>query len=174
MGFDDCYQLGNVVKTHGLRGELVFFLDTDDPSFYNEMESVFIEINGKLVPFFIEYIQLQGDRALVALEDVEDISAASELVGKSLYLSLTKLPKLPKGQYYYHDLIGFEVFDRDSYIGTVTEIFQIPNNHLLGVDHQGKEVLVPIEDKIIIDVDMEQRKISVRLPEGLINVYLEE
>ena len=54
MGFDDCYQLGNVVKTHGLRGELVIFLDVDHPELYQEMESVLVDMNGKLVPFFIE------------------------------------------------------------------------------------------------------------------------
>lgn len=174
MGFDDCYELGNVVKTHGLHGELVFFLDVDDPSAYKELESVFIDINGKLVPFFIKTFHPQGDRALVTIEEIESLDAASELVGKSIYLPLKALPKLGKGQYYFHDLIGFEVYDGKQLIGTVSEVFQIPNNHLLGVDHQGKEVLVPFEGDIITEVDLENKKVLTQLPDGLLDVYLEK
>jgi 16S rRNA processing protein RimM len=162
-----------VVKTHGLQGELVFFLDVDEPSVYKDLESVFIEINGKLVPFFIQSIQLQGDRALVSIEEINDMDAASDLVGKDLYLPLKSLPKLAEGQYYYHELTGFEVYDGDQLLGTVSGIFEIPNNHLLGVDHKGKEVLIPFDDKIIIEVNLEERKVLTQLPEGLLEVYLE-
>lgn len=172
MGFDECYQLGTVVKTHGLRGELVFFLDVDFPEDYKELESVLIDINGKLVPFFIESFQHQGARAIVGLEDIRTLEDAEPLAGKELYLPLKALPKLAKGQYYYHELIGLEVFDDDKLIGTVTGVFQMPTNYLMGVDHKGTEVLIPLEDELIVSVDLEQRKIITRLPEGLLDVYL--
>ena len=174
MGFDECYQLGTVVKTHGLRGEVVFSLDVDFPEDYKELESVFIDINGKLVPFFIESFRLQGDRAIVVLEDITTLEAAESLSGKGLYLPLENLPRLSAGQYYYHELVGLDVYENDQLLGKVTEVFQMPTNYLLGVDHKGTEVLIPLEDEIIISVDLEHRKIITKLPEGLLDVYLDQ
>lgn len=174
MGFDECYQLGNVVKTHGLRGELVFFLDVDFPEQYQEMESVFVELSGKLVPFFVESFHPQGDRAIVALEEIESIEDAKPLVGKNLYLPLDRLPDLPEGKYYFHQLVGFEVYDREQLIGTVKEIYELPTYHLLNVDHQGVEVLVPAEDGIIQSVNIKEQVIKAELPDGLLDVYLED
>ncbi|REE05877.1 ribosome maturation factor RimM [Marinoscillum furvescens] len=174
MGFDECYQLGNVVKTHGLRGELVFFLDVDFPEQYQEMESVFVELSGKLVPFFVESFHLQGERAIVALEEIESIEDAKPLVGKNLFLPLDRLPQLPEGKYYFHQLVGFELYDRDQLIGAVTAIYELPTYHLLNVDHQGVEVLVPAEDGIIQSVDLKEKVIKAELPDGLLDVYLED
>lgn len=172
MGFDECYQFGNVVKTHGLRGEIVFVLDVDAPEDYRNLESVFIDINGKLVPFFIKSFNLQGDRAIVALEDTDSIEDAEPLIGKDLYLPLKNLPKLANGKYYYHELVGLEVYNEDELLGKVTEVFEMPTTHLLGVDHKGTEILIPLEDEIILSVDLEQGKIITRLPDGLLDVYL--
>lgn len=174
MGFDECYQLGNVVKTHGLRGELVFFLDVDFPEEYQELESVFIDINGKLVPFFIESLHLQGNKAIVALEEIESIEDAEPLVGKPTYLPLKNLPTLPDGKYYYHQLVDFSVYEADRLIGKVTEIFEMPTNYLMGVDHQGKEVLIPIEDEIVRSVDLHTQTIHVDLPDGLLELYTDQ
>ncbi|MEQ8472110.1 MAG: ribosome maturation factor RimM [Marinoscillum sp.] len=174
MSFDECYQLGNVVKTHGLRGEVVFFLDVDHPETYQEMESVLIEINGKLVPFFIESLHLQGDRAIVTLEDIEKIDEAKDLVGKNLFLPLKSLPDLPEGKYYYHQLIGFDFYNQDQYLGQVKEVYEMPTNHLLNVDFKGTEVLVPAEDAILTSVNLQDKKIIATLPDGLLEVYLDQ
>lgn len=174
MGFDECYQLGNVVKTHGLKGEIVIFLDVDHPETYHEMESVLVDINGKLVPFFIESLHMQGDRAITALEDIESIDDAKELVGKNLFLPLKSLPALPEGQYYYHQLIGFDFYDQDKYLGKVKEVYEMPTNHLLYVDYNGTEVLVPAEDEILETVSLPEKKIIATLPDGLLDVYQDQ
>ncbi len=172
MGFDECYQLGHIVKTHGLNGEVTFFLDVDHPEEYQNLESVFIDINGKLVPFFIETLHLQGDKAIVALEEIEDINSAKPLVSKELYLPLRSLPKLKAGQYYFHQLPGMKVFQNENLLGIVKDVIQLPNNNLLSVDYQNQEVLIPISDEIVINVDFSDQKIEVNLPEGLLDIYL--
>ena len=172
MGFDECYQLGHVVKTHGLKGELTVFLDVDDPSKYKKLESVFIDLNGKLIPFFIQSFKLQKDHATISLEDVSEIQAAQPLVGKNLYLPLNTLPKLSGGKYYFHQLVGCMLLDGPDEIGLVKELYETPTGSLLGVDHHGTEVLVPIADDIILTVDLDQQKIVAQLPAGLLDVYL--
>ncbi len=173
MSSDDYFELGNVVKTHGLKGELMLLLDVDQPEYYKKLESIFLEINGKLVPFFIQQIHLQGSQARLTIEDIDSQDAAKELVGKRAFLPLNALPKLKKGQYYYHDLVGLEVFDNDQSIGIVREVIEAPHHMLLSVDHKGKEVLIPLEDEIILSVDLEKSIILTELPDGLLAVYLD-
>lgn len=172
MGFDECYQLGNVVKAHGLRGEVSIRLDTDQPEAYEGMESVFIDMDGKLVPFFVESMVVRNDRAITAFEGVEHVDEAKLLVGKKLYLPLSFLPSLPDGKYYYHDLVGCELFDEGQLIGKVQEVYEMPTNFLMSVINNGTEVLVPIEDEILVKVDIGAKRIDALLPEGLLDIYM--
>lgn len=173
MGFDDCYLLGQLVKTHGLKGDLIAHLDVDYPEDYKELESVFVDQNGKLVPFFLNKVTIQGAKAYVAFEDVNGIDEASKLVGLSVYLPLENLPPMPKGKYYFHQLVGMNLIDGNSSIGIVEQLYDLPNNRLLGVNHNGTEVLVPLEDGIIDQVDVVKKEIHVNLPDGLLDVFLE-
>ncbi|MEQ8547735.1 MAG: ribosome maturation factor RimM [Cyclobacteriaceae bacterium] len=164
-----------MIKTHGLNGEISIFLDVDDPTQYTKLESVFVDINERLVPFFVESIHLQKEnKALLALEDVEDIDTAKELVGKRLFLPLSALPKLKPNQYYFHQLGGFEVYDKEKLIGKVLSVYELPQNNLLAIDHEGIEILVPLDDGIVESVDLEAKKIKTNLPDGLIEVYKEQ
>ncbi|MGY6558634.1 MAG: ribosome maturation factor RimM [Nitritalea sp.] len=176
MNIEQCFQLGYVAKVHGLQGEVQLKLDVDDPSPYEELEHLFLEINGRLVPYFLEHLVLQpGDRALTKFEDVEDVDTASALVGKGVYLPLSLLPPLAEDQYYYHDLVGFEVEDEQhGSIGTVDALYDLQTQNLLGVNYRGKEVLIPITDGILTRVDQRERKVYTRLPEGLLDLYLED
>ncbi|MEP0368779.1 MAG: ribosome maturation factor RimM [Cyclobacteriaceae bacterium] len=173
MGFDDCYLLGHLVKTHGLRGELTAHFDVDFPAEYQELESVFVDQNGKLVPFFIETLSIQGNKVLIAFDDVDDIDTASQFVGSSLYLPLENLPPLPDGKYYFHQLIGLTLYDGESVVGEVKELYDLPNNRLIGVDYNGAEVLIPLTDEIIDEVNLADKKITASLPEGLLEVFTE-
>ncbi len=171
--FDNYYELGNVVRTHGLKGELMLLLDVDDPTKYKKLESIFLEINGKLVPFFIQEIQIRNEMATVQFEDINSIQVASDLIGKRTFLPITALPKLEKGQYYYHDLIGFQVFDGKTPIGKVKEIITSSSNTLISTDHKGKEVLIPMDPQILLSVDLEKSEVHTQLPDGLLAVYLD-
>ncbi len=173
MRTDDCYQLGEVIKTHGLQGEVYIHLDVDFPEDYKELESVFIEINGKLVPFFIVSIQINGKKALVKFEEVDELDRASEILQARLFLPLTNLPKLEAGQFYYHQLIGSEVRENKELIGKVSSVYDLNNNHLLVVESDGKEILIPITDEIIKSVNIESGTIEVSLPDGLLDIYNE-
>ena len=174
MTVEDCYQLGYVIKTHGLKGEVQILLDVDDPSEYTEMESMLVYQNNSLVPFFIEHIQINGKKALVQFEDFETIEQATELVSSALYLPLKSLPTLNDGQYYLHQLVGMKLFDQTNLLGTVDQIFEIGPQELISVIHQGKEVLVPLTEGIINKVDLDKQEVHATLPDGLLNIYMED
>ena len=170
MKQDDCYQLGEVIKTHGLKGEVSILLDVDFPNEYQNLESVFVLQDGKLIPFFIESIQINSNKALVKFEDVDTIETASELVKSKIYLPLSLLPKLPEGEYYFHDLVDCQVFEKNVRIGVVKEVIDLNGNELLNVDHNGKEVLIPLKDEILTKVLIEKKRLEVELPDGLLDL----
>ncbi|EAZ82342.1 ribosome maturation factor RimM [Algoriphagus machipongonensis] len=176
MNKEQCFQLGYVAKVHGLRGEVVVVLDTDNPEDYEDLEHLFLEQKSRLVPFFLEHFVLQpGNKVLAKFEDYDSLNQAEELVGSEVYLPLTALPELEDDQYYFHELIGFEVFDETiGLIGTVQVVYDLETQDLLGVTHQGKEVLIPIQDGIIQEVDKTAKKVFCHLPEGLLEIYLED
>lgn len=175
MKLDQCFQLGMVLKPHGLKGELYISLDTDYPEDYQELESVFLLQNGKLVPFFIEHIQLKNKEALVKFEDVEDKEGALALRGATLHLPLTELPELTGNQFYFHEISGFQIEDTEKgMLGVVKEVFEAGHQDLIGMDYKGKEVLIPINDNVILNVDRENSLLKVSLPEGLLELYMEE
>lgn len=168
----DCYQLGEVIKTHGLNGEVSIHLDVDFPEEYENLESVFLLQKGRLIPFFIDYIQIQGNKALIKFEDVDSIESASELAKNELYLPLSSLPELPNDGYYFHDLVGCEVFENDKKLGSIKEVIDLNSNELLSVINGEKEVLIPLKDEILKKVDIKAKRIDVELPDGLLDLYL--
>ncbi len=168
---DDCYQLGEVIKTHGLNGEVNISLDVDFPEDYKKLESVFLKQDGKLVPFFISHIQINGEKALVKFEDIDSIDDAKALVKAGLFLPLTQLPKLDEG-FYFHDLIGCEVIEDGKLLGTVKDVYE-GANELMAVSAGEHEILIPLIDEVLLEVDVKAKKVTVSLPDGLLNLYEE-
>ena len=173
MNIDACYQLGYIVRTHGIKGQVVAFFDVDYPEEYEELESVFLHISGKLVPFFIDNIEPQAKgKFIIKFEDTDTIEQAEKLKGAALYLPLETLPELDEDQFYYHDLIGYTIIDETlGELGVVKELFELPHQDLMAMEYQGAEVLIPMQDEIILRADKAAQKLYVNLPEGLVDIY---
>ncbi|MFN8355784.1 MAG: ribosome maturation factor RimM [Spirosomataceae bacterium] len=175
MTKEDCYELGRIIKTHGLKGELGVFLDVDYPDEYEEIDSLFIEVKGQLVPYFIEEIQIRGNKAIVKFEDINTWEQAKPLVGLTLYLTLDNLPKLEDGQFFYHEIMQATVVDTQlGALGKVEDVYQVINQDIIVMTYQGKEVLIPVNDHTIGTFDRTLHQLHVNLPEGLLDVYLSE
>ena len=175
MRIDDCYQLGYVIKTHGLHGELSILLDVDVPEAYQDLESVLVATSGSetLVPFFVEHLAIRQNKALVKFEDIDTIEQAEALLKARLYLPLENLPPLEDDQFYYHEIIGFTVQDtQQGPLGTVQDVYESTGQEMIVMQYQEKEVFIPINDDIVPRVDKIQSIVHVNLPEGLLEVYL--
>ncbi len=174
MNKSQCFYLGVITRTQGLKGNVNIYLDVDSPENYSEMESVFVEINKSLVPFFIENIQVRNrNQAIVKFEGIDTEADASKMINFQLYLPAEELPQLNGSQFYYHEITGFNVIDTNhGAIGTVTEVLDYSNNPLLQLNFNGKEILIPIRDEVVHSVDRENKTISVTSPAGLVDIYL--
>jgi len=170
----DCFYLGTIVGKFSFRGELLVKLDTDDPESILQEESVFVEIHENLIPFFIEKSNLQKNQLLrVKFEEINSEEEAEDLLKADIYLPLSKLPELNDDQFYYHEVIGYKVIDKNhGKIGTLKEVLTQTPQHLFVINHENKEILAPINDDFIEKLDKSQKIIYLNLPEGLIELYL--
>ncbi len=176
MTKDDCFQLGHITKTHGLHGEVVFFLDVDDPDEYDDLESILIEVRGELLPYFIESMSVNRDRAIVALEGVDSIDEGKKLINCPLWMPLDNLEEITDpDRFYYHEIIGYQVVDEaDGALGTVSSVVTMATQDLIEMSYKGQEMLIPINSAIVKTVDREAKILNVALPEGLLAVYLSD
>lgn len=173
MVVDECFQLGYIIKPHGLKGEVDIFIDSDFPDNYRKLESVFVSVRDSLIPFFIESIQIRGQKAIVKFEDVDAVEKATELKSHTLHLPLTLLPSLSGNKFYFHEVLGYLVIDKtEGEIGLIKQIFNYPNQDFIVIMKDEKEILIPINDEIISQVDRADQIIRVELPAGLLDIYL--
>ena len=170
----DCFYLGKIAKKFSFKGEVLVYLDTDEPELYEDMESVFVEFNKNLIPFFIENSNLhKNDFLRVKFEDVDTEAEADKLIGCEIYLPLNMLPKLEGNKFYFHEVIGFIVEDqRLGYIGDIVSINDTTAQPLFEILLDDKEILVPMIDDFIVEVNRAERKIILNTPEGLVDLYL--
>jgi 16S rRNA processing protein RimM len=179
MTIDDCFVLGYLTKAHGLAGELQALFDVDDLSQYENLDTLWVERFGSLIPYKVEYVlplMHKRNRVIVKLAGIDHIDQAETLAKSKLYLPLSMLPPLEgENAFYYHEVIGFQIIDEEKgALGNVDTIYDLESNALISMMYQGKEVLIPIQDAFILRVDRNQRCLHVRLPEGLLEVYLED
>jgi 16S rRNA processing protein RimM len=176
MTKDDCFYLGKIVKKYSFKGELLAKLDTDEPGLYENLDAIFLDLRGNLVPFFVENSQLHKSELLrVKFEDVDTEADADAIMKSELYLPLEFLPKLADDKFYFHEIIGFEVIDVNyGNVGIITGINDTTSQALFEVDKSGVEILIPMNDAFIDKVDKPNKTIFVNTPEGLIDLYLEE
>lgn len=174
MTKEECFYLGRIVSKFSFKGEVLIKLDTDEPETYLEMESVFVDYDNNLVPFFIEKSSLQKSNLLrVKFEEVDSEEDAEDLMKCDLYLPLNLLPQLNDDQFYFHEVIGFTVEDANyGTVGTLTGINDTTSQALFEIEKNGKQVLIPMNDQFLIKVDKKNKKIHVKTPEGLIDLYL--
>ena len=174
MRKDDCFYLGKIAKKFSFKGEVLIYLDTDEPEMYEDLESVFVEFNKNLVPFFIENSQLhKNDFLKVRFEDVNNEEKADELIGREVYLPLSMLPKLEGNKFYYHEVIDFDVIDkRLGNIGKIVSINDSAAQPLFEIEKDGIEILIPMIDDFIIEVNRNNKSIILNTPEGLVDLYL--
>ncbi|MGL2962332.1 ribosome maturation factor RimM [Flavobacterium sp. RSB2_4_14] len=174
MRKEECFYLGKIAKKFSFKGEVLVYLDTDEPELYENMESVFVEFNNNLVPYFILTSSLhKNDFLRVHFEDVDNEEEADKIIGCPIYLPLQLLPKLTGNKFYFHEVIGFEIEDkRLGVFGIIQSINDTSAQPLFEVLNGNVEILVPMIDKFLVKIDRENKKVIMDLPEGLVEMYL--
>ena len=161
----DRIKIAKIVSAHGLNGEVKIFPYTDDLSNFKEYKQIYIDgeeleiISQKIASKFI-VLKLKG------FDYIDDVK---RLLNKDVFIDKVQMPSLDEGEYYIHELIAMEVYsEADELIGTVKDVMETSANHVLVVDHDGKEALIPFVKAFIKELDLKRRKIKVKLIEGIL------
>lgn len=170
---DNYFYLGKIINPNGYKGKVNAYLDTDEPGFYKNLTMVFLLSEGLPVPYFIESIHIINNKATISFQDVYSLEKALLLTQKEIYLPIEELPPLSGNKFYYHEVVGFMVMDKEhGKLGIIDQVLEYPNQAVFQIISNGKEVLIPISDEIIKTVDKNKKLINIEAPDGLIEIYL--
>ena len=148
-------------------------MDVDDPTRYKKLNSLFIELHGALVPFFVKGTKLNGSSLTVKLDGIEKPDDTRDIMKCSVYLPLEKLPQLDDKHFYYHEIVGYEVIDeRFGVVGIAEEILDRLMQPVIKIRSGRDEVMIPLAEGAVKKVDRAEKKLYVSSPEGLIELYL--
>ncbi len=168
MTRDKCLLLGTISKTHGVRGELIIRIM--DPSFEPDenWESLFLQIDGILVPFFISSLYApKTDEWFICFDDYDNKDSAQNLVGSPVWIQKDFMAKVEE-EIYMDELTGYALINLSTgRQGLITDFMDIPGNPVFEVSLEGEKVLVPAQDDLIEEIDQENQKLIMRLPEGI-------
>ncbi len=172
---DDLMQIGQIVKPHGLQGEVAFTFTSE---IFDEIEApCFIcELDGIFVPYFIEDYRFKNDEtALVKFEGINSADEAKELIKANLFIEKKYVPEdveqsEVEGVDYY---LGFRIYDeKGELIGTIDGVDDSSDNVLfLVITPQDEELYIPATDEYIIEINDEEKTMSMDLPKGLLDLY---
>jgi 16S rRNA processing protein RimM len=164
--------IGTLTKLQGYKGE---YLLISDYSFHKNIikwESVFIEIDGLLVPFFISSIRLSSDNAaIIGFERITSSEIAREFLSCSVYQN-NKIIGKEKPKFKPDVLNGYLVKDNQhGTIGIIESILDYNQNILFRVLHNNQEILIPANEEFILDIDQQKKEITMQVPEGLLDLF---
>ena len=165
---EEVYRIGRLGKAHGIKGEVSFQFD-DDVFDRVDAEYLVLEVEGILVPFFMEEYRFRSDTvALVKFCDVDTQQRASELTGCEVYFPRT-LADEGEDNVSLAMLVGFDIIDAGtgSKVGTIAAVDDTTVNLLFELE-DGQ--LIPASDDLISDIDMKQGEIRMNIPEGLLEL----
>jgi 16S rRNA processing protein RimM len=159
--------VGEVIKAHGIRGELKVYPITDNPQRFKNLEKVFLEQDGVARFFKINNARVHQDEVYLTLEGIETREEAEKLRGSAVKIDRADVSPLKEGWYYF-ELEGMQVFEGEVCLGVLTQVLQTGANDVYLVKGERGEICVPALKSVVKKVDVPGRRMEVVLPLGLL------
>lgn len=162
--------IGKVVGIHGVKGNLKILSYAESRDIFTaERSFLFLDSTGKENRYTIRWAKPHQKLMLINLKEIGTRTAAEETVGSRILIERSELPDLEEGTYYWTDIMGLAVFsaDDDACLGWVESIIPTGGNDVYVIRHEAGEFLVPAIDDVVTEIDLENRRMTIRLIEGL-------
>ncbi len=161
-------KIGKVLKTHGYKGHLKVFIDEFYMHDFEEMKAIFI---NKL-PYFIVTKDINSDsQAIISLEDIDNKEKAHPLQGKDIFAKDDDLSEILDGEE-FDELVGYEITDKNiGSIGKIEAIVEMPFQFLAKVLKDKKEILIPLNDDFILNINDQKKIVEMQLPDGFLKIF---
>ncbi len=170
----DYLTIGTIVNVHGVHGEVKVMPETDDVNRFRKLKKVLLSSGGTRREIEIKGVKFSNKFVILKFEGIDDRDIADKLRGVELQVERKDAIKLPEGRYFIGDLIGcLVVEDNGDKLGHVTNVIPGAGSDIYDVDcGNGKNILIPVLEDVVLSVDIEAEVITVRLPKGLREIYL--
>jgi len=173
---EELLTVGRLANTHGIRGEVKILSYTDFPDvrFAPGKKLIVVPENGgSTFEVIVESAREHKGMFITKLKGYTDINQVEKYKGSLLKVPGTDLVELPENEYYFHQIIGCEVFTEEpgaKALGTISEILTPGANHVWVVKPpKGQDILIPVIDDVVLDVDVEAKRVTIHLMEGLLS-----
>lgn len=169
MGY---FEIGKIAGTHGIKGTFRVFPTTQDPTRFELLKEVIVDLNGKREIFKILKVGYQKNMVLLTVKEIDDINVAEKYKNATLLIPEEKALPLDEDEYYTRDLYDMKVYtSHDEFLGTITDILVTGANDVYVVNNQEKpeekELLLPAIKEVVLRVNVAEKKMIVNLLEGL-------
>ena len=160
--------IGQIVNTHGVKGEIKVYPLTDDVARFNNIKEIYIESKGELQKYQVEGAKNLKNTVVLKLKGVDTMTDAEKL--RQLYVKVGRWDavRLPKDTFFICDIIESEVFDiHGELLGKLADVLQTGSNDVYVVRKDGKDLLIPALKTVVKEINLQDKRIVVELPEGL-------
>lgn len=163
-------QVGVISSTHGVRGEVKVFPTTDDATRFRQLKKVYLDTGREMLPLEIQNVKFFKQFAILKFKGIDNINDIEKYKGKSLMIDREDAVDLDEDEYFIADMIGMKVYTEDgSEFGTLKDVMETGANDVYIIDSlEHGEVLIPAIKECILDVDMEEERMTIHLMEGLV------
>jgi 16S rRNA processing protein RimM len=161
--------IGQIVNTHGIRGEVKVYPLTDDASRFDKLKEVYIESKNEMTKYQVESAKHLKNTVILKLKGIETMNDAEKL--RQLYIKVGRWDavRLPKDTFFICDIVDSEVFDiHGELLGKLHDVLQTGSNDVYVVKNENREILIPALKTVVKEINLQNKKIIVDLPEGLI------
>lgn len=169
--------IGFTKKTYGVKGELKLNVEDKYLEDLSQAEVLFLNLSGRKIPHFVEYINFENP-FFIKFEDYDSKEAAIELTGVEIFMRESdllaeeeKVFEIPDNGLFYEKYIGYQIKDQTAgVLGAIEEIVAYPQQEMAALTINEKEVLIPLNEQLIVEVKEEEKMIEMDLPEGLLEL----
>ncbi len=165
---DHLIEIGEVVNTHGIRGEIKLNPWTDTLDSLVDFDKFYVKDGDNFYSLKAQSVRIHKNCAIIKLKGIDDMKEAETFRGQVLFVERDE--NLPEGRYYIKDLIGLTILTEDGPFGTVTDVFQTGANDVYEIKREtGKPVYLPVIKQVIQEVNIPEGFIRVVIPDGLLD-----
>ena len=165
----DLLQVGAIIKTHGIKGEVKVYPLTDDVKRFKKLKEVILEPEKDNMILEIESVKFQKNLVILKFKGFDSINDIEMHVKKGIFVTRKDAVPLEEDEYFVADLIGLIVVtEDDEAFGIVKDVLHTGANDVYVIEHDGKEVLVPAIKECILDVNMTDNYMKIHLMKGLV------
>lgn len=168
---EDLLRVGVIANTHGIRGEVKVFPTTDEKERFKDLKKVILDMGKEQKVLEIQSVRFFKNLVILKFKGIDNINDIEMYKGKDLLVTREDAVPLEEGEYFIADLLDLDVYsDEDEKIGVLYDVMQTGANDVYVVKtEEGKEILLPAIDECILDIDLEESRMTVHIMEGLLD-----